>query len=295
MATPLRFVHENGQGHQQAVPSQFESERVDDIKSFINLQLYWESQIAAGGDAAIRAQQARDHLAKSQAPTDGDIDMVDEEGGTSSDAGHGNNPQNAINNNDNPTNGKVVKKRGPRGSYRRYTERQINDPLAYRLDNQLSLAKAARRVGMTHRTAATKLIVYLNDEQRRIPTRSLHKKRGPKPILGPEHTEFIIKHLEQAPRLYVVEVWEALCKEFDGLKISKSAVRDHIVGECRFSFKRVRNLVDRRNHPDVLEERKIWATEWKFREEEFMYRTVFVDEAGFNLQMNRRYGWSRKG
>ncbi|KAF9984516.1 hypothetical protein BGZ79_005586, partial [Entomortierella chlamydospora] len=286
MTTPARFVHEDGQGNQTVVPSRFESQRQNDMRSFIDLKAYWNGQIAAGGRAAIIAKQAHEYHARSfgvNVPIDEDIEMTGGQGDASNDSG--NDEVSGANNN-----GKEIKKRGPCGGYRRYTERQINDLLGYVFDYQMNIAKAARLTGITPRTGTSLVKRYRNDEQGHIPTKSFHRKRCPKPILGPEHTEYIIEELEKTSQVYVVELWEALRLKYPCLKVSKSAVHDHIKQECGFTFKRIRDLLAHRNDPEVLEERKAWANEWKSQKVEFAFRSVFVDEASFNIKKTPSYG-----
>jgi hypothetical protein len=116
------------------------------------------------------------------------------------------------------------KKRGPRGGYRNYTDTQIEDLLTLRFDQQLTISKAAASLGIKTRTAAQLIKRYMEDEEESLSTKSKHRVRGVKPILQTHHTEFIIEYLENNQLTVVVEVWDALHKQFDDIKVSKSTV-----------------------------------------------------------------------
>lgn len=283
-ARPLRFIHEDGQGKQTVVPSPFESDRPNEVRGFVVVQRYWDSQLAKGGDAAATALKAQEYLRMNGANiphTQLTEDVAMEEEG-------------AIEEGDEVSE-VSKKKRGPRRKYRIYTTEQIHDMIAYYLNDNLSKAAASEKAGIVPRTGVSLINRYLKDEEKRIPVKSMTRKRGPKTLLGPEHKEFVIRYLEEQPEVFLAEVMEAIKKEFSMPKLAITTVSNYIKDEVRFSLKRVRNVTDMRNHPDVLEERKTWCMEWKEREEDFFFRSVFVDEAGFNRSMNRGYGWSRKG
>ncbi|KAI1287126.1 hypothetical protein EDD11_010549, partial [Mortierella claussenii] len=73
--TEARFVHEDGRGGQKVVPSPFESEGDDAVKSFIDLRSYWASQATKGGEAAALAREAEAFLRRGR-QTREDTDVV---------------------------------------------------------------------------------------------------------------------------------------------------------------------------------------------------------------------------
>lgn len=148
---------------------------------------------------------------------------------------------------------------------------------------------------MKPRTAQRKWKQYDEDEEKKLPTKKVPVRRGPKPKLTQEHTDFLISHLEENPTTTVVDSMESLYKEFSGLKISKTAVHKHIKEECCFSLKLAKKIIDKRNEELTLEARRNFALEWIRKEEDFVTKSIFIDEAGFHMHMIRNLAWSRKG
>ncbi|KAG0285318.1 hypothetical protein BGZ98_005543 [Dissophora globulifera] len=182
------------------------------------------------------------------------------------------------------------KQREPRGPYRRYHPRQIGHMLELKVMKQLSVAEAARRSGKTVSTATryAKNLTANPDGFHDL------KRRGPCLVLGPQHTTFIIQYLDNNPLATMEQLQDELQDHFD-IKVSKSTVQKHVHQECHHTFKRIREVSDMRNNPMVMAERKSWAEYWIQNQREYIYHSVFVDEAGFNLAMVPALAWSRKG
>ena len=67
MSAQNRFIHEDGQRGQRVVPTSFESDKDDAVKNFSSLHIYWDTQIAKGGEAARVAKAEKVLLSRRQA------------------------------------------------------------------------------------------------------------------------------------------------------------------------------------------------------------------------------------
>lgn len=121
----------------------------------------------------------------------------------------------------------------------------------------MSAAAAGRKAGITERTAQRLVETWRESGNDELPVRyETTGKRGQKSTLNEERTKFLIHYIDENPLAVVDETMEALCSQFEGRKISKTVLRDHIVDGCALSFKRIKKIVDKRNAEDTLDARK---------------------------------------
>lgn len=138
---------------------------------------------------------------------------------------------------------KSVVPRGPRGGYRQYNSSQVTKLIHLVRETHMSAAAAGRACGFTERTAQRTIQKWRENGCNEVSVDYEKGKRGGrKPILTEEHSKFLIGYIEEHPLAVVEWTMEALCNEFEGLKISKTALRDHIVNDCALSFKRVKKI-----------------------------------------------------
>ncbi|KAF9339298.1 hypothetical protein BGX26_009380 [Mortierella sp. AD094] len=109
-----------------------------------------------------------------------------------------------------------------------------------------------------------------------------------------EHTHFLEDFLDRYPLSTLREAHRALRDTFPDLGVSLSTVYSHVKDVCEYTLKRIRKISDRRNDADILDQREAFAerTQGEILEQ-FRSKTVFIDEAGFNLHLIREYGWSK--
>lgn len=105
----------------------------------------------------------------------------------------------------------------------------------------------------------------------------------------------LIKYIDENPLAVVDDTMEALCREFEGLRIRQTTLYRHMTTECCLSFKQARKIVERRNSTDVLLARKNWVSGWMNIDLNCFANRVFIDEAGFHTHMIRNMAWCGKG
>jgi transposase len=88
---------------------------------------------------------------------------------------------------------------------------------------------------------------------------------------------------------------EGLVGQFSGLKISKTALYQFVTERCQISLKRAHFHSIERNSPEKIEERYQWVKQWENTDIDYESNCVFIDEAGFHINMKRSMAWSKKG
>lgn len=86
-----------------------------------------------------------------------------------------------------------------------------------------------------------------------------------------------------------------LCAKFEGLSISSSAVRNHMVNHCKLSLKNTKQYNLERDSDRTIKLRFDYITTWRADGVNYMENCVFIDEAGFNTHQTRIRGWSKVG
>jgi hypothetical protein len=89
---------------------------------------------------------------------------------------------------------------------------------------------------------------------------------------------------------------ESLTEEFEGFSLKETAVGNFILHECNLTVKRVTLQPLSRNSPENLEVRYKWTNEWAINSNmNYLENCVFVDEAGFNINMRSPFARSIRG
>ena len=189
-----------------------------------------------------------------------------------------------------------VRKRKPRGSYRRYTAHQIEQLFDYVIEQGKTAKDAALLTEINIRTAQHYIKRYNNDEERRLPVSGRKLGTGRKAKLTEAHSRFLVQYVDEHPTAVLSDIRIALCEAFPGLSISISALHRHLVQKCKLTLKKLQKLPAARNSDRVLKLRRERIEEWEATPElDYDKNCVFIDEAGFNHHTQRNYGRSRKG
>jgi transposase len=194
-----------------------------------------------------------------------------------------------IENNDNKN---VKNKRGP---YRNYTDAQLAQLIFLKTERNMSTAAAARSAGIIKSTAYSMIARYEKDLEKKLPTKNYPARMGPEPSFTDQHTNHIVDYLEEHPTAVVDDVVANLCTKFDNLKVSKTSVHRHIKEKCCFTLKRAEKRTFSRNNEVTVEKRANWVAKWINSDMDFLKNCIFIDEAGFYLDMVRNLAWSKKG
>jgi transposase len=164
----------------------------------------------------------------------------------------------------------------------------------------LSIREAAIKVRLSKSTAARKIKEWnemTNDsDQGGVPdTISPKEHKGRRLILKDVHTVFIFEMLANEPTLTVEAVTDQLCKNFKEIQITPRSVATHMKKRCRLTYKRIVPQYFARDSEETAVKRYDTVNFWIHQKIDFMNDCVFIDEAGFNRNMHRSYGWCEVG
>lgn len=106
-----------------------------------------------------------------------------------------------------------------------------------------------------------------------------------------EHETYIRELLDKDPQLYSEDIIGELSKEFIGFSISKTQLNHHLRNNMLVTIKKPTFEPEARNSTDNLETRYEWFMKWKDSDVDFTKNCVFIDEAGFHI--NLRNNWAR--
>jgi hypothetical protein len=101
--------------------------------------------------------------------------------------------------------------------------------------------------------------------------------------------------MDDHPTAVLDQAMESLKEHFEGLTVSKSSVHRCMTIEFNLSFKRCHFHAVARNSEESIKKRYIWADTETKTDMNFFTNCVFVDEAGFYINLRRTMGWSVKG
>ncbi|KAG1054585.1 hypothetical protein G6F43_003415 [Rhizopus delemar] len=105
----------------------------------------------------------------------------------------------------------------------------------------------------------------------------------------------LINFFDENPSAVIQDAVENLTKSFEGLEIKKSRVAEFMKEDYNLSIKVVNRHLKDRNSQKTLEARANWIEEWQNKGLHFMKNCVFLDEAGFDVNMRRSRGWTQRG
>lgn len=81
---------------------------------------------------------------------------------------------------------------------------------------------------------------------------------------------------------------------FEDVKANISTIYNFLIQVCKFSLKKLSKWAMRRDLSELKQQKFQWALEIKDKID-LEKNYVFIDEAGFNISMRRKYGWSEVG
>lgn len=106
-----------------------------------------------------------------------------------------------------------------------------------------------------------------------------------------EHEQYIQKIIEEDSQFCADDIIDPLTSQFEDFKISKSQMNHHLRNNMLISIKKPTFDPKVRNSEDNLQTRYEWFMKWKDSNLDYTNNCVFIDEAGFNINM--RNNWVR--
>lgn len=183
-----------------------------------------------------------------------------------------------------------------RGSYKQYNPKQIERFIRLLQEEGLKVPAAAEKCGIP-RSTAYELKKESNNSGGTILPGFKEKKYNRKgnPTLMEEHSKFLADFIDDNPSVTLQLAQDELCKKFDGLKITPSGLRKHMTDKLALSLKKADPYRAERNSERIIDAGERAVRKWIEEGVDFLQNCVFMDEAGFNLQMTRSRAWSKKG
>lgn len=151
------------------------------------------------------------------------------------------------------------------------------------------VAKVARELNVKYRTALNWWHIYEGTEG--VPYKNSEKNSGPKSSFTTEHNEYITKLLDNDPQIFADDIINSLTEQFEGFTISKSQMNNHLRYTMLITVKKPYFEPEVRNSAENLQTRFEWFMKWKDSDLDFTKNCIFIDEAGFHINM--RLNWAR--
>ncbi|CAO3678949.1 unnamed protein product [Rhizopus stolonifer] len=112
-------------------------------------------------------------------------------------------------------------------------------------------------------------------------------KKGRSAILNDTHKEYLVSLIDEQSSLVLDEIVNGLVSQFVDLKIFKTALYEFVTEKCQINLKRAHFYSVERNYPEKIEERYHWVTQWENTDLNFESNCVFIDKAGFHINVKR--------
>ncbi|KAG0754563.1 hypothetical protein G6F57_006105 [Rhizopus arrhizus] len=86
-----------------------------------------------------------------------------------------------------------------------------------------------------------------------------------------------------------------LTNKFEGLEIKKSRVHELMRDECNLSMKQTICWPEARASKENVQKRYDWVVKWSNTDMDFSRNCIFIDEAGFDINMRASRAWAPRG
>ncbi|ORE12136.1 hypothetical protein BCV72DRAFT_311072 [Rhizopus microsporus var. microsporus] len=145
------------------------------------------------------------------------------------------------------------------------------------------VAKVARDLNINYRTVLRWWKYYQGAEE--VEHKKSEQDSGPKSPFTTEHNEYIKELLDNDSLLYSDDIIISLTERFEGFTISKSQLNNHLRNTMLITMKKPMFEPEVRNSVGNLQTRFEWFMERKDSNLDFTKNCIFIDEAGFHINM----------
>ncbi|KAG1451932.1 hypothetical protein G6F46_010114 [Rhizopus delemar] len=83
-----------------------------------------------------------------------------------------------------------------------------------------------------------------------------------------------------------------LTNKFEGFKIKKSRVHEFMRNDCNLSMKQTTCWPEARTSKENVQKRYEWVVKWSNTDMDFSRNCIFIDEAGFDINMRASRAWA---
>ncbi|KAG1470494.1 hypothetical protein G6F56_002655 [Rhizopus delemar] len=147
----------------------------------------------------------------------------------------------------------------------------------------------AKDLGINPRTAMRWWKYY--EETGEVAYKKSQRNSGQPNSFTPEHEQHIQQRVEKASQLFADDIIDSLTSQFENFKISKSQMNHHLRNNMLITIKKPTFGLKARNSENNLQTRYEWFMKWKDSDLDYTKNCVFIDEAGFDINM--RNNWAR--
>ena len=180
-------------------------------------------------------------------------------------------------------------------NYTEYSDKEREMFFDYKLQHLMSTRGAAKKLNIKPSTAQKWWDNYLEDPDNYVVGKKTNRQNRKPAALNDEHKEFLTECFDENPQAFIVDAVENLTKKFEGLDIKKSRVNEFMKHECNLSFKQVHFWPEARSSQENIAARKAWVEKWQHTDLDYTKNCVFIDEAGFNINLKANRAWGPKG
>lgn len=187
---------------------------------------------------------------------------------------------------------KIGKNKKSKQAYKQYSDRQREDFIDRMIESaqERGLAtKFAKELGIEPRVAQRWWKAY--KETGEAPYKKSISNPGPKSTFTDDHNDYLRDLVDDDPQLAVDDIVVKLAEKFEDFSISKSQLNHHLKNNMCLTVKKPTFEAEARNDDTNLQTRYNWFMQWKDSDLDFTKNCVFIDEAGFNINM--RNNWAR--
>ncbi|KAG1553500.1 hypothetical protein G6F49_008342 [Rhizopus delemar] len=165
----------------------------------------------------------------------------------------------------------------------------------HKIQHLMSVSAAARKAEVKESTARTWWKKLQEDPDSFTLKKKTDNQNRPKNRLQDEHKQSLIEFFDNEPNAYIVDAVEMLPSKFAGLEIKKSRVHEFMRDECNLSLKQTTRWPEARANENNIQNRYDWVIRWSNTDMDFSKNCIFIDEAGFDINMKPSRTWAPRG
>lgn len=165
----------------------------------------------------------------------------------------------------------------------------------YKIQHVMSVAAAARKADVKESTARTWWKKLQEDPDSFTLEKKTNSQNRPKNKLQDEHKQSLIEFFDNDPNAYIQDAVDMLTNKFAGLEIKKSRVHEFMRDDCNLSLKQTTRWPEARANVDNIQNRYDWVVKWSNTDMDFSKNCVFIDEAGFDINLKPSRAWAPRG
>jgi hypothetical protein len=113
--------------------------------------------------------------------------------------------------------------------------------------------------------------------------------------LREEHKQSLIELFDDNANAHIQDAVEMLTNKFEGLEIKKSRVHEFMRDEYNLNMKQTTYWSETRTSKENVQKRYEWVIKRSNTDMDFSRNCIFIDEAGFDINMRAGRAWAPRG